>query len=203
MKTKLLIFLSLFFHELLVAQSEDYLIFNVIVKDNFSHTGSINNSFWITKIEDIDNVKTSHKILPLYLLDDLSKDAIVDCLSSKEIDLFTTTFNTDRNFEDKFIAELTSLNLLLEEKVLLQKITKTWKNKRKVKVSVYVTPISGVFNVCNATSSMKEKFDIPENIVIPNSNFKLLDFAILERGNIAEFLSFLDFSKYSLANRVW
>lgn len=202
MKTKLIIILTLFFCEISIAQ-EDYLIFNVVVEDSYTHTGSINNSFWILKIEDIDNIKVEYEILPLYLLRDLSKDAVEDCLSNQEIDLFTTTVDTNRNFEKYFIIELKGLELLLKEKIRFQKITKKWKNKRKSKVTIYVTPIRGLFDECKANSAMKKKFNISEKIVIPNSNFTLLDFEILERDDIADFLFYADFSKYSFANRVW
>ena len=66
-----------------------------------------------------------------------------------------------------------------------------------------MTPIRGSFNICKADSSMRKRFDIPERIFIPNSNFKILDFKILERDDIAEFLFYADFSKYTFANRVW
>jgi len=183
----------------------EHLIFTVTIKGTHHGVKTSNSSYWIIKADDIDIDKKLNKLSPFYYLrEDLTNDGLIDCKQGNKVDLFTSTINTDRNFEESYIKELNALEGLLgKNKKSIQCIKKKWFDGGKTEISVYVTPINGKFISCQPKDKMKKRFSITQEIVLPISNFTLLQEKYLERDNISSFLKYTDFSDYSKQNRVW
>jgi len=93
--------------------------------------------------------------------------------------------------------------ILAKNKKSIQCIKKKWFDGGKTEISVYVTPINGKFISCQPKEKMKKRFNINQEIVLPISNFTLLQEKYLEKDNISSFLKYTDFSDYSKQNRIW
>lgn len=201
-KYKILVFV-LSFTILSVFSQENKRTKNLILTVSVKHdVHKITNVFyWLIPYDNIDIIKNEYEIYPLYMINDFSNDKFLSCVSGKNVNLFEYTTNTNFDYDKNLIKNINVLDEILgKNKIFVQKISKKWNNRSKLKTKIYVTPVIGKFQFCNPTDNMKKRFDLDVFITVPVSDFQYSP-EILKSKKVIEFLYFTDFSKYSISNR--
>lgn len=180
-------------------QNSDYVILTFTSEDKGGrHPASTH--YWIVKTDSINEVGYSMPTFPTYLNMEYSNDCLTRCCENKEIDLLTSTTNTNFDYPEKHLEQSKKLlKLVNENRRFLQKTTITWQD-RKIKriIKVYGTPINGQFCECEIYGLTLKFTDGRKKVLIPNSNYTIVNgFWNTDKG---KFIKFYDFSKIKPQN---
>ena len=177
----------------------NYLILTFISEDKGGrHPASTH--YWIVNTDSINEVDYKMPTFPTYLSIEYSSDCLMDCCNDKEIDLLTSTTNTQFNYPKGHIEQVKNLKELVDEnKQFLQKIRITW-SRQKIKrvIKVYGTPINGKFCECEIYGLSLKFADGRKKVLIPKDSFSFVEgFWETDKGG---FVEFYDFSKLEPQN---
>jgi hypothetical protein len=199
MKSILIIFISLLALKSYGQKENDYVILTFVSETKGSNHPA-RTDHWIVKIDSINEVNNSVPLFPTYLNIEYSKNCFDDCCNDEKIDLLTITTSTKYDFNNQHKIEQKSLlNIVNENKILIQKIRIKWTNyKAKDIIKIYATPIRGTFCECGIYGLSLKFADGQNKVFIPKKGFSLINgFWNTDEGN---YVKWFDYSKITPQN---
>lgn len=150
---------------------EELLIISIEVEKN-KGLHKIQNDYWVVSINSWTN--PNEKSLYPFNIEGFSATDLDECCIDKELILFNPTTSESFDFEDGFLQSQNNLlSLVKENRTKVQTINKKWKSGIREKITIYVTPVNGIFCTCEVKHK-NEHIDIgfEGEILMPISDFE-------------------------------
>ena len=170
---RIVLFLALMMNLLMMSQEQNLNSF-IIVTFKFERKGDLHSTkeyFWITETESINSIEDLI-LFPLYF-DEFSKEDLNECMGQRDVNIFTMYNGENFVLEKELIDNINTLKEFVQTKnIKVQSISKKWENnKLKEKVTVYITPVLGIFCSSNIAEYSSKEINYKGFIYIPLSNF--------------------------------
>lgn len=170
---KYLIF-SFFALYVIEANSQNYkelLVISIEIERN-KGLHKFRNDYWVVSINSWTK-PNERSLYPLNLYGFSATD-LDECCIDKELILFNPTTLESFEFEEGFLQSQNNLiSLIKEKRKIIQTINKKWKSGIREKITVYITPVNGIFCICEVKHK-NEHVDIgyEGEILMPLSDFE-------------------------------
>ena len=153
------------------AQSEKSFVIATIEKKTTSSLHPLEFDYWIVPESKWD--ESDNPFMPLYI-DGFSKTDIDECCLNDTLILFNSTAEESFVFSESFEQSVGTLrSLIARERVKVLTVKKKW-NDFKEEINVYLTPIKGVFCICELKHrDDNSKLGYYGKIAVPSNNFKI------------------------------
>jgi hypothetical protein len=129
--------------------------------------------YWLLNSDSIEYGKI-HFPVPVYINREYSSDCFEACCEGGVVDFMTTTTATRFEYSKEHIQEQETLaSLVVEDRVLIQKIYKKWAKGNKEIVKVFATPVLGRFCFCRVSGLTLKFTGGMKQIAMPQTDFSL------------------------------
>ena len=127
------------------------------------------NYYWIVSQ---DSIISYNIVLSHLFIGGFSKTNLDDCRMGVFFDPYIITQNTNYNFDSIFYCNLTKLeNILNKKKKKLQQIKKKWSTGKKEIITIFATPIIGIFCSSDYHILGQQRYGYNKKIYLPVSSF--------------------------------
>jgi len=154
--------------------------------------------YWVAELEKYEKVNEYKDpiIYSLFLHNFYSRNQLDSCCLGKTSYPFNFFRGDNLDFPKNYDEYLSGLRKLVKDnRVLIQKITKNWKNNYKETVTVYATAVRG--QVCKCINGGDRLLKPGDNLSFPKGKFEIIKDYLTEDKRI---LLFKDFSQMDFVN---
>lgn len=198
MKSRLLLIVLLFVSVLSVkAQNpKDYIIVT-IESINKKGVHKIQTDNWIFAVDDYTKMNEEDVIYPLYL-SGFSATDYKECCEDKNMILFNSTVAESFEYAKENLSSRKALQDIIKDKrKKIQTIKKQWGSDKKIRVTIFLTPVNGAFCFCKIShESDNSRLDYVGQVGVPKLGFNYIPSVLeskLGRGIQTYDFSFLPF----------
>ncbi|HEX8561858.1 MAG TPA: hypothetical protein VF676_02655 [Flavobacterium sp.] len=168
---KLFCLFCLFFINVLLAQNQSkYVVVTIETRSNFGNH-KLQFDHWLISIEKWEqNADTA--FVTLYLSGFSATDHN-ECCEGNNLILFNPSSNESFDYPSGLLESQNELlRITTTSSVVVQRTTTRWKGRRKRKVVVRLTPISGTFCICNAShGTNNDNLDFKGFVSVPMTGY--------------------------------